>query len=82
MTDRANNIRTAAITTTQGQARAPSTRTTKCCFCTVFSCCSCPKLGEEELDPDDESSPALLTAMSVEMVGVTITPMSIASLVG
>ena len=79
MTGRANNIRTAAITTTRGQARA-STRTTKCCFCTVFNCCGCLKLGEEELDPDDELSPALLTDMSVEMVGVIITPMS--SLVG
>ena len=41
-------------------------------FCGMFSCCSCPELGEEELDLDDELSPALLTDISVEMVGVII----------
>ena len=47
----------------------------------MFSCCSCPELGEEELDLDDEFSPApVLTDISVEMVGVIITP--IQSLVG
>ena len=80
MTGRANNIRTAAITTTRGQARA-SARTTKCFFCGVFNCCSCPELGKEELNLDDEFSPApVLTDISVEMVGVIITP--IQSLVG
>ena len=78
MAGHADNIRMTAINTTRGQAARASTRTTKCCFCPVFSCCSFAEPGGEEVDPDDELNP---TDISVDMaVGVTVTPMS--SLVG
>ena len=39
----------------------------------MFGCFSRAERGEEELDPEDEE---FLANMTVEMVGVTITPMS------